>query len=145
MQRKASAVWKGTLKEGKGTVSTDSGTLRESPYTFGTRFETQAGTNPEELLAAAHAGCFSMALANQLGTQGLNPESIETKATLTLEKQEAGFTITGINLDVTARVPNADRTKFEEAANKAKTGCIISRALNTNITLTTKLVAERAA
>jgi osmotically inducible protein OsmC len=145
MQRKASAVWKGTLKEGKGTVSTDSGTLRESPYTFGTRFETQAGTNPEELLAAAHAGCFSMALANQLGTQGLNPESIETKATLTLEKLEAGFTITGINLDVTARVPNADRTKFEEAANKAKTGCIISRALNTNITLTTKLVAERAA
>ena len=145
MQRKASAVWKGTLKEGKGTVSTDSGTLRESPYTFGTRFETQAGTNPEELLAAAHAGCFSMALANQLGTQGLNPESIETKATLTLEKQEAGFTITGINLDVTARVPNADRTKFEEAANKAKTGCIISRALNANITLTTKLVSERAA
>ena len=145
MQRKASAVWKGTLKEGKGTVSTDSGTLRESPYTFGTRFETQAGTNPEELLAAAHAGCFSMALANQLGAQGLNPESIETKATLNLEKQEAGFSITGIHLDVTARVPNADRAKFEEAANKAKTGCIISRALNTNITLTTNLVAERAA
>ncbi|HEV8525254.1 MAG TPA: OsmC family protein [Terriglobales bacterium] len=145
MQRKASAVWKGTLKEGKGTVSTDSGTLRETPYSFGTRFETQAGTNPEELLAAAHAGCFSMALANQLGSQGLTPDSIETKATLTLEKQEAGFSITGIQLDVTARVPNADRTKFEEAANKAKTGCIISRALNTNITLKTNLVAERAA
>lgn len=145
MQRKASAVWKGTLKEGKGTVSTDSGTLRETPYSFGTRFETQAGTNPEELLAAAHAGCFSMALANQLGSQGLTPDSIETKATLTLEKQEAGFSITGIQLDVTARVPNADLTKFEEAANKAKTGCIISRALNTNITLKTNLVAERAA
>ena len=145
MQRKASAVWRGGLKDGKGTISTDSGVLKQTPYSFSTRFENQPGTNPEELIAAAHAGCFSMALSNQLGTAGMTPESIETTATLTLEKTDAGFTITTIHLDVKARIPGADRAKFEEAANNAKKGCPVSRVLNANITMTATLVAERAA
>ena len=145
MQRKASAFWRGGLKDGNGTVSTDSGILKETSYSFGSRFENQPGTNPEELIAAAHAGCYSMALANILGSMGLKPENIDTKATLTLEKQDAGFTITGIHLDVTARVPGAERTKFQEAANKAKEGCVVSRALNTKITVNATLAAEKAA
>jgi len=145
MQRKASAVWKGGLKDGNGTVSTDSGVLKHTAYSFSTRFENQPGTNPEELIAAAHAGCFSMALSGQLGNAGMTAESIETTATLTLEKTDAGFTITAIHLDLKARIPGADRAKFEEAANNAKKGCPVSRALNTNITMTATLVAERAA
>ena len=145
MQRKASAVWKGGLKDGRGTVSTQSGVLRDTAYSFSTRFENQPGTNPEELIAAAHAGCFSMALSGQLGNAGMTAESIETTATLTLEKTDAGFTITAIHLDVQARIPNADRAKFEEAANNAKKGCPVSRVLNANITMNATLAAEKAA
>ncbi len=145
MQRKASAVWRGGLKDGRGVVSSASGVLKDTPYSFSTRFENQPGTNPEELIAAAHAGCFSMALSAQLGNAGLTPESIETTATLTLDKTDAGFTITAIHLDVKARVPNADRAKFEEAANNAKTGCPVSRVLNAKISMNATLAAEKAA
>jgi osmotically inducible protein OsmC len=135
MQRKGSAVWKGGLRDGNGTVSTESGVLKETQYSFVTRFETGAGTNPEELIAAAHAGCFSMALSAQLGNAGLTPESIRTTAIVTLEKKEAGFSITGVHLDVTAKVPGADQQKFMTIANNAKTGCIVSRALSVPITM----------
>ena len=145
MQRKASAVWKGGLKDGRGTVSTDSGVLRDTAYSFSTRFENQPGTNPEELIAAAHAGCFSMALSGQLGGMGMTADSIETTTTLTMEKTDAGFTITAIHLDVKARIPNGDRAKFEEAANNAKKGCPVSRVLNANITMNATLAAEKAA
>ena len=139
MQRKASAVWKGGLKDGKGTVSSASGVLKNTPYSFSTRFEDQPGTNPEELIAAAHAGCFSMALSAQLGNAGMTAESIETSATLTMEKLEAGFTITAIHLDVVARIPGGDAAKFREAANNAKAGCPVSRVLNAKITMDAKL------
>ncbi len=145
MQRKASAVWRGGLKDGRGQVSSASGVLKDTPYSFSTRFENQPGTNPEELIAAAHAGCFSMALSAQLGNAGMTPESIETTATLTMDKTDAGFTITAIHLDVNARVPNADRAKFEEAANNAKAGCPVSRVLNAKITMNATLAAEQAA
>ncbi|HVP41843.1 MAG TPA: OsmC family protein [Terriglobales bacterium] len=145
MQRKGSAVWKGGLKDGKGTVSTASGVLKETQYSFATRFENGAGTNPEELIAAAHAGCFSMALSAQLGNVGMTPEAIETTATLTMEKLEAGFTITAVHLDVTARIPGGDRAKFEQAAKNAKEGCPVSRVLNAKITMDAKLVGEKAA
>jgi osmotically inducible protein OsmC len=145
MQRKASAVWKGGLKDGRGTLNTDSGVLRDTAYSFSTRFENQPGTNPEELIAAAHAGCFSMALSGQLGNAGMTAESIETTASLTMEKTDAGFTITAIHLDVKARIPNADRAKFEEAANNAKKGCPVSRVLNARITMNATLAAEKAA
>lgn len=145
MQRKGSAVWRGGLKDGKGTVSTASGVLRDTQYSFATRFENGAGTNPEELIAAAHAGCFSMALSAQLGNQGMTPEAIETTATLTMEKQEAGWAITAVHLDVTARIPGGDRAKFEQAAKSAKEGCPVSRVLNAKITMDAKLVAEKAA
>src|ERR1700739_3748432 len=108
MVRKASAIWKGSLKEGKGTISTDSGVLSSTPYSFSTRFEDAKGTNPEELIAAAHAGCFTMALSAQLGNAGITPESLETTASLTLEKLEAGFTITKVHLDVDAHIPGVD-------------------------------------
>ena len=139
MKRKASAVWNGGLKDGKGAISTDSGVLSKTQYSFGTRFENGAGTNPEELIAAAHAGCFSMALSGQLGAAGLTAESIHTTATATFEKLEAGWTITEMHLDVTAKVPGADAAKFETAANNAKTGCPISRVLNAKITMDAKL------
>jgi osmotically inducible protein OsmC len=145
MQRKASAQWRGGLKDGKGTLSTDSGVLKQAPYSFSTRFENQPGTNPEELIAAAHAGCFTMALSNQLGTAGMTAESIDTTATVTLEKTDAGFTITAVHLDVKARIPNADRAKFEEAAHAAEVGCPVSRVLNAKITMNATLAAERAA
>ena len=141
INRKASAEWHGSLKEGKGTVSTASGVLKKAQYSFGTRFENGAGTNPEELIAAAHAGCFSMALSAQLGNAGLTPERIETMASLTMEKLEAGFTVTSIHLTSTVKIPGADKAKFETAANNAKTGCPISRLLNTKITLDAKLIA----
>lgn len=135
MKRKASAVWGGDLKGGKGTISTSSGVLSDTQYSFSTRFEEGIGTNPEELIAAAHAGCFSMALSEQLGEAGMLPESIQTTATITLEKTDDGFTITAVHLDLTARVPGADRKTFEAAANKAKAGCPVSRVLNAPITM----------
>ena len=139
MQRTASAHWTGGLKDGKGTISTQSSVLDKTQYSFATRFENGIGTNPEELIAAAHAGCFSMALSAELGKAGLTPESIETKATLTLDKTDAGFTITAIHLDVDGKVPGADLAKFQEIANNAKKGCPVSRVLNANITMTAKL------
>lgn len=141
MKRKASAVWKGGLKDGKGAISTDSGVLADTQYSFGTRFEDGKGTNPEELIAAAHAGCFSMALSGQLGTAGMTAEQISTSATVTLEKTDAGFTVTTVHLDVTARIPGADSAAFETAANNAKAGCPISRLLNAKITMDAKLEA----
>ena len=145
MQRKGSAVWKGGLKDGKGVVSTASGALKETQYSFATRFENGIGTNPEELIAAAHAGCFSMALSAQLGNLGITPESIETTATVTLEKQETGFAITAVHLDVTGRIPGGDKAKFEQAAKNAKEGCPVSRVLNAKITMEARLSAEKAA
>ena len=141
MKRKGSAVWKGGLKDGKGTVSTQSGVLSETQYSFSTRFEDGVGTNPEELLAAAHAGCFSMALSGQLGAAGMTAESINTTATVSLEKTEAGFTITAVHLDVTARIPGAEQAAFETAANNAKAGCPVSRLFNTTITMEARLEA----
>lgn len=141
MKRKASAEWKGTLKEGTGIMSTETGVLTNARYSFGTRFETTPGTNPEELIGAAHAGCFSMALSGQLVNAGITPETINTTATVTLEKLDAGWTVTNVHLDVMVKAPGADRTKFETAANNAKTGCPISRLLNANITMDAKLAA----
>ena len=136
MKRKASAEWNGGLKDGSGKISTDSGALRNTAYSFGTRFENGVGTNPEELIAAAHAGCFSMALSGQLGAAGMTAESIRTSATVTMDKLEAGWTITAVHLDVSAKVPNADRAKFETAAANAKSGCPISRLLKGTIEIT---------
>ena len=140
MQRKAGAVWKGGLKDGKGTVTTGSGVLTSTPYSFSTRFEEGKGTNPEELIAAAHAGCFSMALSAELGKAGMTAESISTEATLTMEKLDAGFTITKINLDVNAKIPGGDQTKFAKAAQDAKAGCPVSRVLKAEITMNAKLL-----
>ena len=139
MIRKGSAEWRGGLKDGKGTVSTDSGVLSTVPYSFSTRFENAKGTNPEELVAAAHAGCFSMALSAQLGGAGLTPQSIRTTASVTLEKVDAGFAVTAIHLVVTAKIPGADRAAFEKAANEAKAGCPISKLLKAPITMDAKL------
>lgn len=141
MKRKASAVWKGGIKDGKGTISTDSGVLSETQYSFSTRFEDGKGTNPEELIAAAHAGCFSMALSGQLGEAGLTAESINTTAAVTLEKTADGFAITAVHLDVTAKIPGADQGAFETAANNAKAGCPVSKLLNAKITMDAKLEA----
>ena len=141
MQRTGSAHWSGGLKDGKGTVSTASGVLHGTQYSFSTRFENGAGTNPEELIAAAHAGCFSMALSAQLGNAGMTAESIDTTATLTLEKTEAGFSITASHQDVTVKIPGADQAKFEEAAKAAETGCPVSRVLNAKITMDAKLIS----
>ncbi len=141
MKRKASAVWQGGLKDGKGTISTDSGVLANTQYSFSTRCEDGAGTNPEELIAAAHAGCFSMALSGQLGAAGLTAESINTTASVSLEKTDAGFAITKVHLEVTARVPGADQAAFEKATNNAKTGCPVSKVLNAEITMEAKLEA----
>ena len=141
MKRNASAHWQGGLKDGKGTISTDSGVLSETQYSFGTRFEDGAGTNPEELIAAAHAGCFSMALSGQLGAAGLVAESIDTTASVTLDKVEGGFAITTVHLDVTVRIPGADQAAFDTAAKNAKEGCPISKLLKAEITMDAKLVA----
>jgi lipoyl-dependent peroxiredoxin len=139
MQRKASAIWKGGLKDGKGSVSSGSGALNNTPYSFTTRFENTPGTNPEELIAAAHAGCFSMALSAQLGNASLTPSSIETTATLTMEKLDSGWTITAVHLDVVGHVPNADQAAFQKAADNAKSGCPVSKVLNAKITMNAKL------
>ncbi len=141
MKRKASAVWKGGLRDGKGTISSDSGVLSDTRYSYSTRFEQGIGTNPEELIAAAHAGCFSMALSGQLGDAGMTAESIRTTASVTLDKTEAGFTITAVHLEVTAKIPGADQQAFETAANNAKAGCPVSKVLNASITMDAKLEA----
>lgn len=139
MKRKARAEWKGGLKDGRGTISTDSGVLKDTQYSFSTRFENGIGTNPEELIAGAHAGCFSMALSAQLNNAGLTAESIRTTATVSLEKGDSGFAITHVHLDVVARVPKADRKAFETAANNAKSGCPVSKVLNAEITMKAEL------
>jgi osmotically inducible protein OsmC len=141
MKRKASAQWQGGLKDGKGTISTDSGVLSDTQYSFSTRFEEGVGTNPEELIAAAHAGCFTMALSGQLGGAGLTAENIQTTATVTMEKLDAGWTVSKVHLDVTAKIPGADEQAFQTAANNAKAGCPISRLLNAEITMEAKLEA----
>jgi osmotically inducible protein OsmC len=138
MKRKASAVWRGGLKDGKGSISSDSGVLKDTQYSFSTRFENGIGTNPEELIAAAHAGCFSMAFSAELGKAGLTPESIQTTATVTLDKTDGGFSVTESHLDVTAKIPGADKAKALEIANAAKAGCPISRLLRANITMDAK-------
>lgn len=139
MKRSASAVWNGGIKDGKGRISSDSGVLSDTQYSFSTRFESGNGTNPEELIAAAHAGCFSMALSGQLGAAGLTADSINTKATVEIEKDGAGFTITKVHLDVRAKVPGADQQAFEKAANDAKTGCPVSKVLNAQISMDAQL------
>ena len=139
MKRKASAVWHGDLKNGKGAISTESGVLSQTQYSFSTRFENGVGTNPEELIAAAHAGCFSMALSAELGKGGITPESIRTSALLTMDRLETGWTVTEIHLEVSAKIPGADRAAFEQAANAAKAGCPISRLLNAKITMNAQL------
>ncbi len=139
MKRTASAVWKGGLKDGKGSISTESGVLSDTQYSFATRFEEGKGTNPEELIAAAHAGCFSMALSAQLGTENKTPESIQTEAAVTLLKTDAGFTVTAVHLKVRAKVPGASPPDFKQAAEAAKANCPISRLLKAEITLEAKL------
>lgn len=139
MQRNASAQWKGGLKDGKGTLSTASGVLSTTQYSFSTRFENGAGTNPEELIAAAHAGCFSMALSAELGKANITPQSVDTKCTLTFEKTDTGFTVTESHLDVKARIPGGNKAAFDKAAADAKAGCPISRLLNTKITMNATL------
>ena len=141
MKRSASAEWKGGLKDGAGTISTDSEVLSNRQYSFSTRFEDGKGTNPEELIAAAHAGCFSMALSGQLGQAGLTADSIRTTASVRLEKTDAGFAITSVHLDVKAKVPGANQQAFETAANNAKTGCPVSKVLKAEITMTASLEA----
>jgi osmotically inducible protein OsmC len=139
MQRKASAVWKGSLKEGKGAISAPGGVLNNTPYSFTTRFENGPGTNPEELIAAAHAACFSMALSAQLGGANLTPESINTNVTLSFEKLDAGWTITSSHLDVVAKVPGTDAATFQKLAEAAETGCPVSKVLNAKITMSARL------
>ncbi len=137
MQRSATAVWQGDIKGGKGTITTQSTALSSAQYSFSTRFENGIGTNPEELLAAAHAGCYSMALSLQLTMAGTPPESIQTTCTVTLDKVEGGFSITESHLDVTAKLPGGDREKFEKAAAEAKAGCPLSKVMNAKITMDT--------
>jgi osmotically inducible protein OsmC len=135
MKKTASAHWQGGIKDGKGTISTQSGALSNNPYGFNTRFEDQPGTNPEELIGAAHAGCFSMALSKELGDAGMTAESIETKAEVTLDKHGDGFAITAVHLTLRAKIAGADRAAFEQAVEAAKSGCPVSKVLNAEITL----------
>lgn len=139
MKRKASAVWHGGLKDGKGSLLTESGALRDTQYSFGTRFENGVGTNPEELIAAAHAGCFAMAFSAELGKAGITPEAIHATATVTLDKTDAGWTITESHLEVTARIPGSDRNQVLGIANVAKLGCPISRLLKAHVTMDAKV------
>ena len=139
MERKASALWQGGLKDGRGEFATSSGVFSHVPYSFKTRFEGAPGTNPEELIAAAHAACFSMALSAQLGGANLTPESINTTANLTMEKLDSGFAITKIHLDVTAKIPGGSDAAFQKAAADAKAGCPVSKVLNAQISMTAKL------
>jgi len=139
MKRTASAVWKGGLKDGKGSISTESGVLSDTQYSFSTRFEEGKGTNPEELIAAAHAGCFSMALSAQLGTENKTAEKIETSAEVTLLKTDAGFTVTAVHLKVRAKIPGATPPDFLKSAEAAKANCPISRLLKAEITMEARL------
>ena len=139
IKRKGSAVWSGGLKDGKGTVSTQSGVLNQQQYGFNTRFEDGAGTNPEELIAAAHAGCFTMALSGQLGAQGLTATSLRTNAIVSLDKVEGGFSINAIHLELVAAIPGATQEQFDTATNNAKENCPVSKLLNAQITLDAKL------
>jgi osmotically inducible protein OsmC len=141
MIKNASAVWRGGIKDGGGTISTETGVLKEAPYGFKSRFENGPGTNPEELIGAAHAGCFSMALSLMLGEAGLKPEQIDTKAAVTLDKVGDGFEITASHLTVVARIPGADQAKFMEIASKAKAGCPVSKLMKANITMDARLEA----
>jgi len=141
MKRTASAIWKGSLKDGKGLISTKSGVLSNTQYSFSTRFEDGIGTNPEELIAAAHAGCFTMALSAELGKADITPEALNTTATLTMDKLDAGWTVTAIHLAVEAKIPGADAGKFQEAAKNAKAGCPISRLLKADITMEAQLIS----
>lgn len=138
MKRTAKAVWTGDLKSGKGHISTETGVLKDTQYSFVSRFESGIGTNPEELLAAAHAGCFSMALSAELGGAGIKPERIETAAAVTLEKAAQGFAITQVHLDVTVSSPGSDRAALEEAAGRAKANCPVSKVLNAQISMDAK-------
>jgi osmotically inducible protein OsmC len=139
IKRNGSAVWSGGLKDGKGTVSTGSGVLKESQYGFNTRFEDGPGTNPEELIGAAHAGCFTMALSGQLGQAGMTAQELRTTATVSLEKVEGGFSITAIHLDLVAKIPGASQEAFDKAAQTAKENCPVSKLLNAEITLSSRL------
>lgn len=139
MQRKASAIWKGGLKDGKGTVSTESGVLEQTQYSFTTRFENGKGTNPEELLAAAHAGCFAMALSNELGLAKMTPNSLEAAATISLEKVSDGFAITKSHIDLIADIPGANKEQFEAAVKAAETGCPVSKLFKAEITVSAQL------
>jgi lipoyl-dependent peroxiredoxin len=140
MIKKAWAVWKGGIKDGIGAISTETGVLNEAPYGFKSRFENGKGTNPEELIGAAHAGCFSMALSLMLGEAGLTAERIETHAAITLDRIDGAFTITASHLTLTAKVPGATQAQFLEIANKAKAGCPVSRVLKANITMEATLL-----
>jgi osmotically inducible protein OsmC len=139
MNRTASAIWSGGIKDGKGTLSTQSNALSNTPYSFSARFEEGAGTNPEELVAAAHAGCFTMDLSGRLARANMVAERIQTTATVSLDKGEKGFSVTASHLDVVAKIPNADEAAFQDAVTKAKEGCPISRLLNANITVSARL------
>lgn len=139
MKKSASAHWEGSLKEGKGTISTESGALQANPYGFNTRFEDQPGTNPEELIGAAHAGCFSMAFSNLLAEAGYTASSIDTQAEVTLSKQDDGFAITAVALTMNAVIPGIDQQAFDEIAGKAKKGCPVSKLLNADISLKASL------
>jgi osmotically inducible protein OsmC len=140
IKRKGSAVWQGGIKDGKGAISTESGALSSYPYGFAARLEGQRGSNPEELIGAAHASCFTMALSLMLGEANLTAEKMETTAEVVLEKVEGGFAITSIHLTLTAKIPGADQATFDELAGKAKAGCPVSKLLNTAITLDASLV-----
>jgi osmotically inducible protein OsmC len=141
MDRKASAVWQGGFKDGKGTISTESGTLKETQYSFKTRFENGTGTNPEELIAAAHAGCFTMALSVELGKAGMTATRLETTATISLEKSAEGFSITKSHLELKAQIPGADKAKFDAAVKAAETGCPVSKVLKAQITVDATLTS----
>lgn len=138
-KRQATARWQGGIKDGTGSLSTSSGALQETPYSFGDRFEEGPNTNPEELIGAAHAGCFAMALSGQLGNAGMTADSLDVTATVTLDKEGEGFAITSVHLDLTARIPGADRDAFMQAANNAKNGCPVSKLLKAEITLDAQL------
>ena len=145
MQRKATAVWQGGIKEGKGNITTDSGVLKQTQYSFSTRFENGIGTNPEELLAAAHSGCFAMALSAELGKVGLTPEKLEAKATITLDQAQGGFAITKSHIDLVAYIPGADQAKFESAVKAAETGCPVSKLFKAEISVNARLESNAGA
>jgi osmotically inducible protein OsmC len=139
IKRNGSAVWSGGLKDGKGAVSTGSGVLKDAQYGFNTRFEDGPGTNPEELIGAAHAGCFTMALSGQLGQAGMTAQELRTTATVSMEKVDGGFSITAVHLDLVAKIPGASQEAFDKAAQTAKENCPVSKLLNAEITLSSRL------